>query len=343
MSPSTAHGSLPSLPSATPMAGGQPISEAVADQAAEWLTLMMSGDATDADRRHWKQWHAAHPDHERAWAHIEAVTQRLKVLEPSAGYKVLSPYAGPKRSGRRKALNLLLWGGVAGFTGLLASRTQTWQQQVADYHTSTGEQRTITLQDGTRVTLNTASAFNVRFDGERRLLRLVAGEVLIATARALNGSRDPRPLIVETAEGRIRALGTRFSARQWEGRTTVAVQEVAVEITPADGGAPRILKAGERAAFTRTSVDAPQALAGTDDAWARGQIVAADTPLGEFLAELGRYRPGILRCDPAVARLRVSGVFPLHDTDRILATLPSVLPVQVRLRTRFWVTVEAAS
>ncbi|MFT3812849.1 MAG: FecR family protein [Acidovorax sp.] len=324
------------------MAGGLPISEAVADQAAEWLTLLMSGEATAADRQRWQQWRAAHTDHERAWRHIEAVTQRLKLLEPRAGYQTLSPYAGPKGSGRRKALNLLLWGGAAGAAALLASRTQTWQRQVADYRSGIGEQRVVTLQDGSRITLNTASAIDVRFDGQRRLLRLVAGEVLVATGRALGHAGDPRPFVVETAEGRIRALGTRFGVRQQDGRTSVAVLESAVEITPADGGTPRILQAGERASFTRAEVEAPQAVAERDGAWARGQIVAEDTRLDDFLAELGRYRAGLVRCAPEVAGLRLSGVFPLNDTDRILATLPSVLPVQVRLRTRWWVTVEAA-
>ncbi|MGE0799326.1 MAG: FecR domain-containing protein [Lautropia sp.] len=331
-----------------PMAGGLPISEAIADRAAEWLTLMMSGEASDQDRQRWQQWRAAHPDHERAWQHIDAVTRRFQALAPSAGYRVLSPYAaGPKGSRRRKALNLLLWGGAVGLSGLLASRTQTWQRQVADHHTGTGEQRTVTLSDGTRVTLDTASAIDVRFDGERRLLRLVAGEVLVATAHALGGRpagpEDPRPLIVQTAEGRIRALGTRFSVRQHDGRTRVAVLESAVEIRPADGDAPRILKAGERTSFTRTAIGIPQTVAEQDSAWARGQIVASDMPLGDFLTELARYRRGILHCDPAVAGLRFSGVFPLHDTDRILTTLPGVLPVRVRQHTRWWVVVEAAS
>lgn len=330
-------------PIGRPMAGGQPLSEAVADQAAEWLTLLMSGEATDEDQQRWRLWRAAHPDHERAWAHIEAVTQRLKILEPAAGYKVLSPYAGPKGSARRKALKLLLWGGGAGFTGLLVSRTQTWQQQMADFRTGIGEQRSVALEDGSRVTLNTASAINVHFDGQQRLLRLVAGEVLVVTAQAPSGEKDVRPFVVATAEGRVRALGTRFSVRQGDGHTAVSVQESAAEITPADGGAPRTLMAGERTAFTRIAVDAPQPLSGREDAWARGHLIAEDMRLDEFLAELSRYRPGYLGCDPAVAGLRVSGVFPLHDTERILATLPRVLPVQLRLRSRFWVTVKAAS
>jgi len=75
------------------------------------------------------------------------------------------------------------------------------------------------------------------------------------------------------------------------------------------------------------------------DAWARGQLVADEQRLGDFLAELGRYRPGLLRVDPRIAGLRLSGVFPLADTDRILDTLPSVLPVRLQWRTRYWVTV----
>lgn len=71
-------------------------------------------------------------------------------------------------------------------------------------------------------------------------------------------------------------------------------------------------------------------------------MIADELRLDAFVAELERYRPGLLRCDPAVAGLRVSGVFPLDDTDRILAMLPSVLPVRVRQRSRYWVSIQAA-
>ncbi|MCL4182473.1 MAG: FecR domain-containing protein [Burkholderiaceae bacterium] len=329
------------------MAGGFPISEAVARQAAEWLTLLMSNEATDEDRRRWQQWRMAHPDHERAWQHIEAVTGRLKVMQPKAAYKALSPYTGPDAATsprRRMVLRALLWAGGASTIGLLGSRTQTWQLAAADYRTGTGEQRSVTLDDGTVITLNTASAINVRFDGQRRLVRLVAGEILVVTGHAA-GARadDARPFLIETAEGRIRALGTRFTVRQRDEHTQVAVLERAVEITPRDAaGQRRVLRAGERTSFTREAVEAPQTAGNQATAWANGQIVADDMRLGDFVAELGRYRPGILRCAPDVAGLRFSGVFPLQDTDRILSTLPNVLPVQVTLRTRYWVTVEAA-
>jgi transmembrane sensor len=63
-------------------------------------------------------------------------------------------------------------------------------------------------------------------------------------------------------------------------------------------------------------------------------------PLPDFLAELGRHRPGVLRCAPDAADLRVSGTYPLANTDRVLAALTLSLPVQVRSRTRWWVVME---
>lgn len=324
------------------MAGGQPISESVADAAAEWLTLLMSGEATDNERRRWQQWRTAHPDHERAWKHIEAVTSGLKTTGATATYQTLSPYAGPKAPGRRKALGLLVWGGLIGVTGVLvASRTQVWRQRVADYDTGTGEQRTVALSDGTRILLNTASAIDVRFDAQRRLVRLVAGEIMIVTGHAqFEGAPDDRPFIVQTQEGRVRALGTRFTVRQDEASTDVAVLESAVEITPAERAVELlVLHAGERIRFTRDGTGPRSALDEQDVAWTRGQIVADNVRLGDFLVNLARYRPGIVQCEAEVADLRVSGVFPLDDTDRILDTLTRVLPVQVRSHTRYWITV----
>lgn len=337
----------PVAPAAPLLVGGLPLAQRVADQAADWLTLLMSGDATATDRDRWQQWRAAHPDHERAWRHIEAVTGRFKALDSGAAYRTLSPYAGPDRAARRrrKAMRTLLWGASAGAVGLLAGRAPLVREQLADQRTRTGEQRVVTLADGSVVTLNTASAFDVRFDAQRRLLRLLAGELMIVTGPAARADPrpDPRPFLVETAEGTVRALGTRFTVRQWDdGRTGVAVIEDAVEITPAEGSS-RILRAGQRAMFSRFAADAPAPLGEAELAWTRGQIMADRMRLGDFAAEFARYRPGVVRCAQAVVDLRVSGVFPLQDTERILAALPNVLPVQVRRYTRYWIAIEPLS
>ncbi|MBV6304075.1 FecR domain-containing protein [Candidimonas humi] len=321
---------------------GRVISRATADAAADWLTLLMSGEASNEQQRQWRQWRQAHVDHEAAWQHVESVTGRMKSLESAPAYAALSSYGAsdrPSSAARRRASRMLLWGGLATGAGLLASRTNIWQASMADCRSSTGEQRNFTLDDGTRLTLNTDSAVNLRFDANQRNILLVAGEIMIATRHG-PGQPDPRPLLVETAEGSVRSLGTRFTVRQRTGRTSVAVLESAVEIRPLAGfGSARLLHAGEQTQFSRDAVEAPHLVDENADAWARGQLVADEQRLGDFLAELGRYRPGLLRVDPRIAGLRLSGVFPLADTDRILDTLPSVLPVRLQWRTRYWVTV----
>lgn len=323
--------------------GGRVITRACADAAADWLTLLMSGEVGDAQRQQWRQWRQAHADHEAAWQHVEAVTGRMKSLESAPAYAALSPYAAngrPALAARRRATRMLLWGGIATGAGLLGSRTGVWQTSTADYRSGTGEQRNLTLEDGTRLKLNTDSAVNLRFDATQRRILLVAGEIMIAT-RHEPALADPRPLLVATAEGTIRSLGTRFTVRQQDGWTHVAVQESAVEIAPRSGNARR-LHAGEQTRFNRDAVEPPQSADAHADAWARGQLVADEQRLSDFLAEVGRYRTGILRVDPQIAGLRLSGVFPLADTDRILATLPSVLPVRVQWRTRYWATIVPA-
>lgn len=317
------------------MAGGQPIADTTADAAAEWLTLLMSGEATPLERRRFDAWHAADPEHERAWRHIEAVAARFHGLHGGAAYRSLSPHA----PARRKHVKTLLWlvslGGVGG-TALLASRTPAWQAGVADYSSPVGQRRDLTLIDGSRIVLNTGSAVNVRFDGQRRVLQLVAGEIMIVTGHA---DGDQRPFFVATGEGLIRALGTRFTVRQFDGRTAVAVLDSAVEVQPANGQAQR-MQAGRRLSFSRTATGPQRAIDEQTAAWTDGQFIADNVRLDDFLSDISRYRHGVLRANPAVAGLRFSGVFPLSDTDRILALLPNSLPVQVRSRSRYWVTVE---
>ncbi|HNR11604.1 MAG TPA: hypothetical protein PKN72_10460 [Nitrosomonas europaea] len=86
-------------------------------------------------------------------------------------------------------------------------------------------------------------------------------------------------------------------------------------------------------------IEAAEALQISATAWTRGLLVAERMRLEDFLAELGRYRSGVLRCDPAVRDLIVSGVYSLDDTDQSLRLLAQALPVQVQTVTRWWTIV----
>lgn len=320
-------------------AGLGAIAEEVQQQAAEWLTVLMSDEASEAEHAAWQRWRGADPEHERAWQHIDAVSRRFNGLHRSAAAQALAGTQQQAVNGKRR--QLLAWLGVAAGGGMLAAQTGTWdgvRALRADYRTATGERREVVLDDGSVLSLNTGSAVNVRFDDKRRLIELLAGEILVSSG---HGAGSAAPLVVATREGLVRALGTRFVVRQQDGVSTVEVFESAVEIRPRDSaGAPLLLAAGRGVAFSRHAPDAPHAIDAYADAWSRGQLIVDDVTLGDFLADLARYRPGVIDCAPAVAQLRLSGVFPLADTQRILNMLPNSLPVQVRSRTRYWVTVE---
>ncbi|OEZ47733.1 fec operon regulator FecR [Janthinobacterium sp. MP5059B] len=317
------------------------IDEDVQLQAAEWLTVLMSDEASEQEHAAWQCWREADPEHELAWQHIEAVSQRFRGLHRGAAAQALAGTQQKAVNGKRR--QLLAWLGVAAGGGMLAAQTGAWdgvRVLRADYRTATGDRREIVLDDGSVLSLNTDSAVNVRFDASRRLIELLAGEILVVSG---HGIGSDAPLEVATREGLVRALGTRFSVRQQDDYSTVDVFESAVEIRPRDGiGAPLLLAAGHGVAFSRQAPDAPHAIGAYAGAWSRGQLIVDDVTLGDFLADLARYRPGVIDCAPQVAQLRLSGVFPLADTQRILNMLPNSLPVQVRSRTRYWVTVEPA-
>ena len=328
---------------ATVYAQGQPIDLAIAMQAAEWLTTLMSGETTPAEKTAWQQWRQAHPDHERAWRHIESVSSGLRELDGPASRKALLQSPLSRSASRRGSLRLLAWVSAIGITGWFGARSEyapgMARAALADLSTGVGERRELTLVDGSRLHLNSGSAVNLRYTDTQRLLQLVRGEVFIATARETG--RPYRPFLVETAHGQAQALGTRYSVRQVEGSTLVAVEEGAVRLMPRHGDGNLLIRAGQGGGMTEKNTSPAHAVSPDIWAWRQGLLLADAMPLRDFLHELSRYRHGLLGCDDAVAGLRISGVFPLADLDAVLLSLPDSLPVDVRLRTRYWVQVEA--
>ncbi|CAN5587118.1 FecR domain-containing protein [soil metagenome] len=317
------------------------LNEAVALQAAQWFFLLKSGEANAAEHDDFARWRTADPMHELAWQRAERVSLKFGVLPQSIALPVLGRTARTDRRTAVKTLAALLTAAPAGWLAWRASPARDW---TADHRTATGERRDIVLPDGTRVQLNTASAIDVAFDGTQRTVRLRAGEILVDTAPDTVPAGHPayRPFVVETEQGRLKALGTRFVVRHDTLRSRVAVFEGAVEVTPAEAGvAPLTVAGGHQAFFSGTEVRSPEPIDPHAADWSRGILHVRDMRLADFAAELGRYRPGLLRCDPAVAELRISGAFQLRDTTPVLDSLPQALPVDVIYRTRFWVTLVA--
>ncbi|MOA27383.1 fec operon regulator FecR [compost metagenome] len=102
------------------------------------------------------------------------------------------------------------------------------------------------------------------------------------------------------------------------------------------------LHAGQQVSFDQDVVLDAHALPADSTAWLQGMLSVNDWRLGDFLEELGRYRPGVLRCASSIQAMSISGAFRIDDTDIALANLPKTLPVKVRYLSRYWVSVEPA-
>jgi transmembrane sensor len=314
----------------------------VIQQAAIWLVKLHAGEMDDADERALRKWRMQAPEHERAWQAADDLARTFGMVPAGIGVQTLEDARRIRRRTLVRSVALLTMATPATW---LAWRV--WGVELsADYRTAIGERRSYVLADGTRLLLNTGSAVDVVFDGQQRLVLLRTGEILLETGHPELSGRPVPPFFVQTAQGRVQALGTRFAVRTDESaeRTRIVVLEHAVEIrSPTNSASGTFVQAGEQVDFTRDAIAAPRAVEPGATAWAQGAIVADRLRLEDFLAELSRYRPGVLRCAPEVAELRISGVFQAADTDSVLATLQQTLGVEVRMRTRYWVTVTARS
>ena len=307
----------------------------ILDEAAHWLARRHASDFSEADQAALARWRSKSSQHENVWQHAQQLQSQMSGLPTAVGMAVLNR---PRLArSRRQLLGASALMVAAPALGWLTYQHMPWRSWTADYRTAKGELRTFTLADGSQVQLNTESAISVRMDHEARRVRQHTGEMLVETAHAPAFARQP--FIVETEHGQMQALGTRFIVRRHARSTTLSVLEGAVRVTPTHHAMPVVVNAGELLQFDGHGTGPAAALMPQPDAWTMGVLYAQNMRLQDFLAELGRYRQGILRCDPEVAELRVSGTYQLRDTDGVLAFLEQTLPVRRQQRTRYWVTI----
>ncbi|WP_426808328.1 FecR domain-containing protein [Pseudomonas sp. WOUb67] len=307
-------------------------------EAADWLVHLQSGTATEDDHHAVQAWCQRSAQHAQAWQRAEAILGDFRRLPTPVTGETLRRLSRNGAVSRRQALHRLgLWL-LAAPAALLAWREAPWQQWTADARTAVGEQRALTLADGSQVLLNTDTAIDITFDARQRRIDLLAGEILLTSAK--DPATPARPLLVRTLHGQAIALGTRFSVYLDGPLTRVAVLAGAVEARPVHATSGLLLRAGERSAFDADRVLPASALEAGDLAWEHGMLLARDMRLADLLQALARYRHGVLRCHPAVRELKVSGAFPLADTDASLRLLSDTLPVTIQGLTRYWVTVE---
>lgn len=296
---------------------GQPC-ESTVRAAIEWQMRLRAEPASAELHRQLHDWLAKDEQHDQAWQRLQQMAGlfRLNPLGDAAQAIPLLQRADADLSRRRMLKLLGLTTGSA--TLLAAASVPVWR---ADFATATGETRRLELAGDVEVLLNTGSAMDVH--GQELSLR--GGEALVEGAQWQ----------LRCAFAECLGLRARMSVREYDNRSEIRVEQGEVLVRAAAG--QRQLLAGEGLAVSARGMN-PLGRGALDHfAWTRGLLVVNDIRLADFLAEAGRYRHGWLGCDPAVADLRLSGVFRLAEPELMLRNITHLLPVALVERTRWWV------
>jgi transmembrane sensor len=298
---------------------GDPIPPERLAEASVWIARLHSGEPDKTAIAGVKRWLRAHPMNQRA---LELCTE---IGEESANLRRITPFATqvPAAAPRRYGLASM----AAAAMLVLAAGLFLWLAPSADLATEVGEQRLVTLKDGTHVFLNTATRIAVKYDDTTRMVELKTGEALFDVAK-----KPTWPFIVKAGDRQIRALGTSFVVRRDETQTAVTLMEGTVTVT-ADGSSPHehtvpagssetpvvpqvfTLTPGQRLTFLAGQARLDKASRDKAIAWRRGEIIFDDTPLSDAASELNRYSKDKLVVEqPAAQAMRVTGLFQTGDS-----------------------------
>jgi len=296
-----------------------------AEEAVAWFAKLRGEAVSAEDRSRFEAWLQASPAHRRAYEEVAAFWDDpgfSQVLGEAESVPAV-PAAGrrpARRTFRRRAkLAWALAAALAGFTVIQWPAGTVCPQ--GGFCTAVGELRTLALEDGSLVTLNTGTAIQV----DSRHVRLLRGEAYFEVV-----PDAARLFTVDGHFSRTRVKGTRFVVREGQVADTVTVVSGVVEVGR-DGKGSATLRENEQ-----ISVGADQALAvrkasaSAAAAWIKGKAVFDNAPLSEVAAEIARYRRGTVWVkNDKLGALRVSGRFDIADTDRALESLAQTLPIRV--------------
>ena len=357
------------------------IRDQIAAEADEWLLRLQAADPSQTQCEAFTDWLMQSPAHIEAYLTVSRTWHALAVpnedhwsaealvaaaqAESRSGNVIPlrgvdRPFGVAERLPRRLPAALgRRWPARAAMLGLVAVVVAAawifqghWLSAV-DLKTNVGEQRSVTLADGSVVFLNTNSELKLHWTKGERRIDLLRGEARFQVAK------DPaRPFVVATQEATVRAVGTVFNIRKAEASTQVAVLEGRVEVNAIpreleareleenadptrDAGQPAmrmtpdlLLAAGQRAAVTRrgveTNVGPPIERVA---AWTERRLVFRGEALSAVVAEFNRYRlQALVVDDPSLAEIRINGVFDLDDPASLVAYLRNFESVQVEQR-----------
>lgn len=286
--------------------------------ATDWFLRLREG-ADPATAAAFRAWREADPAHGRAYDEIARIWAAPELRIASRGATVV-PLP-------RRRMPWLAAMAAAAMVAAVMQGPQIWLRLQADDLTLAGESLHRVLPDGSRVTLNTATAIATDFSGPERQVRLLQGEAYFDVAHDA-----AHPFVVTTRFGRVRVTGTEFSVRVDDDAAVVMLREGRVSVQDAGGLHQARLSPGETVTMQVTGL-APVRSGDLEAglAWLDGRIEIHDLPLSRAMAELGRYHGGtvILLARDAAAR-PVSGVFSTSDPQMAIRTLAGAAGLTMR-------------
>jgi len=274
-------------------------------RAADWAARLDRGALSAAQEEELSAWLAGDIRRRGAFARAMAIadySNRARALGPD-----FVP-ARPLWSSRRTLLRAL--GGAVAMAASLLLIFQPWQHRLS---TGIGEIRRLALEDGSRLTLDTASVVELHYSAERRGVLLKSGEAFFEVAK-----NSERPFIVESGDTVVRAVGTAFMVRNLPNQPVeVLVQEGKVEITRRSHpeAPPVFASANVRAVSPGQSVEPTVTRVETGEvkrrlAWRDGIISFQGDSLQQAAETFARYSPQhIVITDPDLANRTVTGLF----------------------------------
>jgi transmembrane sensor len=325
-------------------------------EASEWFVNCRSGALDDATRRKFDAWLRQSPQHLSAYLELAAIWDEGPAMDAERRWDsdTLIAEALADQSNVTQLITLptvrapatishARWAAVIAFVAIgLAAFVWVYMFREPIYITQIGEQRSITLPDGSTMELNSRSRVRVRYSEHERALQLLEGQALFRVAK-----NPSRPFIVTTDSTRVRAVGTQFDVNKKREGTVVTVVEgrvsvltdlsdarvdpIAVNVTEAmpqlasenGAGAGILLAAGEQIAVSDKAAerirqpDVARAIA-----WTQKQLVFKAATLTEVAEEFNRYNQRqLIVQDPELYEFHISGVFASTDPGALLQFL----------------------
>lgn len=297
-------------------------------EAAAWLARLRADDRTRDDEVRFRQWLTADPINAERFEYVSTIWEDMDALRAVPRIECAPRIERvPRKLTRRRLLTGSLAAVTVGGLGL------QWSIATAGvYTTARGEQRRLTLTDGSRLMLNTDTSVKVRFDEERRRIDLRRGQALFEV------SADPRPFYVSAGSHDLTVQRGRFDMR-WETDhfSVLAIDGVAM-LAQQSGPPTAVVQISDG---DRVRVDAAEQIKhdrpNLNDAiaWQTGNAVFRGEALAQVVTEMNRYTEReLVLMDQRAAALRISGVYRVGDNGAFARSLARLLPIKIEATDR---------